>query len=116
MWPNEFEADHEYRLAAALLGRQSARQLAALEALMGHPLTHAELASRIQGKGSRAVVTNAVKALRGKGLVRSGLMPDLKTPVYELTHLGARVLLVAHEQLPHRLTYDAFARGMVPAA
>lgn len=114
MWPEELDEDHEYRLASAILGRRAKRQLGALEALMGHPLTHAELARRIQGEGSRATVTNTVKALRDKGLVRTGLKPDLETPVYELTRLGARVLLVAHEQLPHRLTFESFERGMVP--
>ena len=115
MWPVDFEDDHEYLMASAILGRGAQRQLAALEALMGRPLTHAELASRIQGKGSRATVTNAVKALRGKGLIRIGLAQDLETEVYELTRLGARVLLIAHEQLPHRRTFEAFKRGMVPA-
>lgn len=47
---------------------------------MGRPLTHAELAKRIQGSGSRAVVTNTVKSLRSKGLVQTGLLSDLKTP------------------------------------
>lgn len=102
-------------LASGILGRSARRQLAALEALMGHPLTHAQLAAKIQGEGSRATVTNAVKALRSKGLIRTGLAGDLKTTTYELTRLGARVVLVAHEQLPHRLTFDAFQRGLVPA-
>lgn len=115
MWPDELEGDHEYTLASAILGRRARRQLEALEALMGKPLTHAELAKRIQGKGSRATVTNAVKALRSKGLVATGLLPDLKTPTYSLTRLGARVLLVAHEQMPHRRTFEAFERGLVPA-
>jgi len=115
MWPEELQDDHEYRLASAILGRQARRHLAALEALMGHPLTHAELATHIQGSGSRATVTNAVKALRAKGLLRTGLAPDLKTTTYELTRLGARVLLVAHEQMPHRQTFEAFQRGLVPA-
>ncbi len=115
MWPDELTDDHEYRLASAILGRQARRQLAALEALMGHPLTHAELAKHIQGTGSRATVTNTAKALRDKGLIRTGLKPDLKTTTYELTRLGARVLLIAHEQMPHRQTFEAFARGLVPA-
>lgn len=115
MWPDELQEDHEYQLASGILGRQSRRQLEALEALMGHPLTHAELAKEIQGTGSRATVTNTVKALRGKGLVRTGLKPDLKTTTYELTRLGARALLIAHEQMPHRRTFEAFERGLVPA-
>lgn len=115
MWPDELGDDHEYKLASGMLGRQSKRQLAALEALVGHPLTHAELARQIQGEGSRATVTNAVRSLRRKGLVRTGLKPDLETATYELTRLGARVLLVAHEQLPHRRTFEAFERGLVPA-
>lgn len=115
MWPEDLGEDHEYQLASSMLGRQSKRQLAALEALVGHPLTHAELAVEIQGEGSRATVTNAVKALREKGLIRSGLQADLKTVVYELTRLGGRVLLVAHEQLPHRRTFESFERGLVPA-
>lgn len=115
MWPEELEEDHEYRLASEILGRRARRQLQAMESLMGHPLTHAELAARIQGDGSRATVTNAVKALRQKGLIRTGLKPDLKTTTYELTRLGARVLLLAHEQLPHRRTFEAFERGLVPA-
>lgn len=115
MWPEELEDDHEYRLASEILGRGARRQLAALEALMGHPRTHAELAARIQGKGSRATVTNTVKSLRKKGLVQTGLKPDLETATYALTRLGARVLLLAHEQLPHRKTFEAFQRGLVPA-
>lgn len=115
MWPEELEEDHEYQLASAILGRGARRQLQALEALMGNPLTHAELARKIQGKGSRATVTNAVKALRKKGLIRTGLARDLKTPTYELTRLGGRVLLTAHEQMPHRRTFEAFERGLVPA-
>lgn len=115
MWPTELEEDHEYRIASAILGRNARRQLMALESLMGHPLTHAELAKRIQGEGSRATVTNTVKALRSKGLIRTGLTQDLKSPTYELTRLGARVLLIAHEQMPHRQTFEAFRRGMVPA-
>ena len=115
MWPDELDDDHEYRLASGILGRRSRRQLAAMEALMGRPLTHAELAKRIQGKGSRATVTNAVTVLRRKGLIRTGLANDLKTVTYELTRLGARVVLVAHEQMPHRRTYEAFERGLVPA-
>lgn len=115
MWPEELSDDHEYMLASAILAREAKRQFEALEALMGHPLTHAELAKKIQKDGSRATVTNTVKALRAKGLIRTGLKPDLKTQVYELTRLGARVLLVAHEQLPHRRTFESFRRGLVPA-
>lgn len=115
MWPEQLEEDHEYRFASTILGRRARRQLEALQALMGHPLTHAELAQEIQGEGSRATVTNTVKALRKKGLIRTGLKPDLKTTTYELTRLGARVLLLAHEQMPHRRTFEAFERGLVPA-
>lgn len=111
----QFPENHEYKLASGILGRGSRRQLRALEALMGRPLTHAELARAIQGEGARATVTNTVKTLRAKGLIRAGLKPDLSTPVYELTRLGSRVLLVAHEQLPHRITFEAFQRGLVPA-
>ncbi|MFO1534829.1 MAG: hypothetical protein ABR586_04125 [Thermoplasmatota archaeon] len=82
---------------------------------MCHPLTHTELASTSQGPGSRATVTNTVKALRQKGLIRAGLLPDLKTATYELTRLGARVLLVAHEQIPYRQAFEAFERGLVLA-
>lgn len=115
MWPEEFGENHEYQLASGILGRQAKRQLHALEALMGHPMTHAELAKAIQGSGSRATVTNAVNALREKGLIRTGLLPDFKTTTYELTRLGARVLLVAHEQVPYRQAFEAFERGLVPA-
>lgn len=115
MWPDELETDHEYRLASQILGRGARRQLLALEALMGCPLSHAELAQAIQGDGSRATVTNAAKALRRKGLVRTGLKPDLETTTYELTRLGSRVLLLAHEQMPHRRTFETFRRGLVPS-
>jgi hypothetical protein len=102
MWPEDLEESHEDQLASGVLGRRAKGQLHALKALIGHPMTHAELARAIQGSGSRATVANTVNALRQKGLIRTGLLPDLKTATYELTRLGTRVLLVAHEQNPYR--------------
>lgn len=100
VWPNEFPADHEYQLALQIRGRGATRQLGALVALMGHALSRPELARRIQGSGSPATVTKAIRALDSKGLVRLGLMPDLKTQRIELSALGARVLLVSQQLLP----------------
>jgi hypothetical protein len=115
MWLNAAESNLEYQLAMAIRGRGAGRQLEALVALMGHALSRPELAKRIQGKGSPATVTKAVRALDAKGLVRLGLMPDLKTQRIELSALGARVLLVSQQLLPDAYREQATHRGLVPA-
>lgn len=115
MWPDGFDDDHEYQLALAIRGRGAQRQLEALEALMGHALSRPELAKRIQGDGSPATVTKAIQALDRKGLVRLGLMPDLKTQRIELSALGARVLLVSQQMLPDAYRQEVTARGSAPA-
>lgn len=53
MWPSDFEVNHEYQLALEIRGRGAKRQLEALVALMGHPLSRPELAKRIQGTAPR---------------------------------------------------------------
>ena len=115
MWPEEFDQDHEYQLAMEIRGRGARRQLEALEALMGHALGRPELARRIQGQAAPATVTKAIRALDQKGLVRLGLMPDLKTQRIELSALGARVLLVSQQMLPDAYRHEATQRGLVHA-
>lgn len=115
MWPDELDDDHEYQLAMEIRGRNAKRQLAALEALMGHALSRPELAERIQGDASPATVTKAIRALDKKGLVRLGLMPDLKTQRIELSNLGARVLLVSQQMLPDAYRQETTTRGMAHA-
>lgn len=112
MWPGEFDKDHEYQLAMEIRGRGAKRQLEALEALMGHALSRPELAKRIQGKGAPAVVTKTIRALDQKGLVRLGLMPDLKTQRIELSSLGARALLVSQQMLPDSYRHAVTRRGV----
>lgn len=113
MWPGEFDQDHEYQLAMEIRGRGARRQLEALEALMGHALSRPELARRIQGDASPATVTKTIRALDQKGLVRLGLMPDLKTQRIELSALGARVLLVSQQILPDAYRRETTKRGLV---
>jgi hypothetical protein len=115
MWPSDFDADHEYQLALAIRGRGARRQLEALEALMGHALSRPELARRIQGTGSPATVTKTVRALDQKGLVRLGLMPDLRTQRIELSALGARVLLVSQQLLPDAYRASVTRRALAHA-
>lgn len=115
MWPEEFDRDHEYQLAMEIRGRGARRQLEALEALMGHALSRSELAKKIQGTAAPATVTKAIRALDQKGLVRLGLMPDLKTQRIELSALGARVLLVSQQMLPDAYRHETTQRGLVPA-
>lgn len=115
MWPDEFGADHEYQLALEIRGRGARRQLEALEALMGHALSRPELARRIQGEGAPATVTKTIRALDAKGLVRLGLMPDLKTQRVELSALGARVLLVSQQMLPDAYRFEVTQRGLAQA-
>jgi hypothetical protein len=115
MWPEEFDQDHEYQLAMEIRGRGARRQLEALEALMGHALSRPELAKRIQGTAAPATVTKTIRALDQKGLVRLGLMPDLKTQRIELSALGARVLLVSQQILPDAYRQETTQRGLVHA-
>jgi len=115
MWPNEPASNHEYQLALEIRGRGAVRQLEALTALMGHALSRPELAKRIQGTGSPATVTKAIRALDNKGLVRLGLMPDLKTQRIELSALGARVLLVSQQLLPDAYRAASTHRALVHA-
>lgn len=115
MWPDEWPGDHEYHLALEIRGRGAKRQLDALEALMGHPLSRPDLAKRIQKGGSPATVTKTLRALYAKGLVRMGLMPDLKTQRIELSALGARVLLVSQQMLPDAYRQEVTARGLASA-
>lgn len=115
MWPDQYPADHEYQLALEIRGRGAARQLEALVALMGHALSRPELAKRIQGAGSPATVTKTIRALDSKGLVRLGLMPDLKTQRIELSALGARVILVSQQLLPDAYRVAVTHRAAVHA-
>lgn len=115
MWPEEFDPNHEYQLALEIRGRGAQRQLEALTALMGHALSRTELAHAIQGDGAAATVTKTIRALDAKGLIRIGLMPDLKTPRIELSALGARVLLVSQQLLPDAYREEATRRGLVHA-
>ncbi len=112
MWPNEYDSNHEYQLALEIRGRGATRQLKALVALMGHALSRPELAKRIQGKGSPATVTKTIRGLDNKGLVRLGLMADLKTQRIELSALGARVLLVSQQLLPDAYRLEVTHRAM----
>lgn len=111
----DFDEDHEYQLAMEIRGRGARRQLEALEALMGHALSRPQLAKRIQGDSSPATVTKAIRALDQKGLVRVGLMSDLKTQRIELSALGARVLLVSQQILPDAYRREVTKRGVVKA-
>lgn len=113
MWPTDFGDDHEYDLAMEIRGRGARRQLEALEALMGHALSRPQLAKRIQGNASPATVTKTVRALDQKGLIRIGLMPDLKTQRIELSALGARVLLISQQILPDVYRQEVTKRGLV---
>ena len=113
MWPTDFDDDHEYQLAMEIRGRGAHRQLEALAALMGHALSRPQLAKRIQGSASAATVTKTLRALDQKGLVRLGLMPDLKTQSVELSALGARVLLVSQQILPDAYRREVTKRGLV---
>lgn len=113
MWPTDFADDHDYQLAMEIRGRGARRQLEALQALMGHALSRPELAKRIQGDASAATVTKTIRALDQKGLVRVGLMPDLKTQRIELSALGARVLLVSQQILPDAYRQEVTRRGLV---
>lgn len=115
MWPGEFDKDHEYQLALEIRGRGARRQLEALEALMGHALSRPELAKRIQGDSAPATVTKAIRALDQKGLIRLGLMPDLRTQRIELSALGTRVLLVSQQMLPDAYRQETTRRGLVQA-
>ncbi|MHB8633053.1 MAG: hypothetical protein ACYDBQ_03670 [Thermoplasmatota archaeon] len=115
MWPGEQGPNHEYQLALEIRGRRAARQLEALVALMGHALSRPQLAKRIQGAGSPATVTKAIRALDNKGLVHLGLMPDLKTQRVELSALGARVLLVSQQLLPDAYRAESTHRALVHA-
>lgn len=115
MWPDEFDEDHEYQLAMEIRGRGAKRQLEALEVLMGHALSRPELAREVQGAASPATVTKTIRALDRKGLVRLGLMPDLKTQRIELSALGARVLLVSQQMLPDAYRHATTRRGLARA-
>lgn len=83
---------------------------------MGHALSRPELAKRIQGEGSPATVTKTIQALDAKGLVRLGLMEDLKTQRIELSALGARVLLVSQQLLPDAYRMEVTERAVAAQA
>lgn len=105
------EPDAEYAMAVRLLAQPARTQMQILEALMGEPKTFSELRPLLEGRNNN-VLTKALRALREKGLIQTGLRDDLKTKTYRLTPLGKIVLLRSHEMIPHHQSIEAYRRGV----
>ncbi|MBW3582042.1 MAG: winged helix-turn-helix domain-containing protein [Euryarchaeota archaeon] len=109
------EPDTEYALAVQLVAQPARTQLDILEALMGEPKTFSEIAPLLKGRNNN-VLTKALRALRNKGLIQTGLRDDLKTKTYRLTSLGKLVILRSHEMIPHQESIEAYRRGVGASA
>lgn len=109
------EPDAEYALALELVSQRARTQLRILETLMGQPRTYSELRPLLEGRNNN-VLTKALRSLRERGLIQTGLRDDLKTATYRLTPLGQLVILRSHEMLPHQQSIEAFERGVRASA
>jgi DNA-binding HxlR family transcriptional regulator len=88
-------ADLEARLAKHFHGAASPLQSQVLRALMGHPKRFQELVEDLR-VGLDNNLTAALRVLRQEGVVAQRIDSSTRppTPVYELTTLGADVLLL----------------------
>lgn len=93
------QADHEAKLAFALLSRDNQLDLQILHDLLGAPKRFRDLKRLI--KGSDTPVTRSLHRLAEHGLVRQGMTLEGDDPrYYAATGLGVTVALKTHEFRP----------------